>query len=153
MVHRNLLITMLLGGLWHGANWTFVFWGGYHGLMLSLYKLCGERWDRLPSSLRRAATFLLVVVGWVFFRADSFGMAWALLQRMFSWSPTGTLPGLYGLLLALGVAAAIAHFAPNSFELKQAWRPWAVAAFGLGYAAALLVIASGQQSPFLYFQF
>ena len=153
LLYRNLLITMLLGGLWHGANWTFVFWGGYHGALLCLYKLFGKQWDLLPASLQRAATFFLVILGWVFFRADNFSVAAVVLSRMFSFSAGPALPGLVGLLLALVVAVPVAHFAPNTFELKHEWKPWTVAALGLGYAAALLAIAGGQQSPFLYFQF
>jgi alginate O-acetyltransferase complex protein AlgI len=153
LVNRNLLITMLLGGLWHGANWTFVFWGGYHGVLLCLYKLFGEFWDRLPSVLQRASTFFLVVVGWVFFRSDNFSLAAAMLARLFSFSAGSLFPGLIGLLVALLIAAAIAHFAPNTFEMKHEWNSWTVAGLTLGYTAALLAIASGQQSPFLYFQF
>jgi alginate O-acetyltransferase complex protein AlgI len=153
LVYRNLMITMLLGGLWHGANWTFVFWGGYHGVLLCLYKLFGRFWDRLPVVLQRAGTFFLVAWGWVFFRSDSFSVAAGILARMFTFS-TGTLfPGFIGLLLTLAIAAAIAHFAPNTFELQYQWNSWTVAGLCLGYTAALLAIASGQQSPFLYFQF
>jgi hypothetical protein len=88
----NLLLTMLLGGLWHGAGWTFVIWGGLHGLYLSINHL----WRgfssrllllrRLPRSLRRASawsvTFLAVVVSWVFFRAADFDAAAQILQGM-----------------------------------------------------------------------
>src|SRR2546426_1876636 len=85
MVARNLMITMLLGGLWHGAGWTFVAWGAYHGLLLVLYRHGARLWDGLPIALRRVGTFGLVVVGWVFFRSDSFEMALTLLRTMFSW--------------------------------------------------------------------
>ncbi|MGB9467382.1 MAG: MBOAT family O-acyltransferase [Candidatus Acidiferrum sp.] len=153
LVYRNLMITMLLGGLWHGANWTFVAWGGYHGGLLCLYKRFGKFWDRLPRFLQRGGTFFMVVTGWVFFRSDNFSVATEMLTRMFSFSAGSLFPGLVGLLLALAIAAAIAHFAPNTFELNHEWNSWTVAGLSLGYAAALLAIASGQQSPFLYFQF
>jgi alginate O-acetyltransferase complex protein AlgI len=153
LVYRNLLITMLLGGLWHGANWTFVFWGGYHGALLCFYKLFGKPWDRLPAVVQRVGTFFLVVIGWVFFRSDDFSIAEAMLARMFTLSPGSIFPGLVGLLTALAVAAAIAHFARNTFEMNHEWNSWTVAGLSLGYTAALLAIASGQQSPFLYFQF
>jgi alginate O-acetyltransferase complex protein AlgI len=153
LVYRNLLITMLLGGLWHGANWTFVFWGAYHGILLCLYKLVGRFWDRLPVFLQRVATFFLVVLGWVFFRADSLSVARAMLARMFRYSPGTLFPGLAGLLAALAIAALIAHATPNTFELRHEWKPWTVAGFAVGYTLALIAIASGQQSPFLYFQF
>jgi alginate O-acetyltransferase complex protein AlgI len=153
LVYRNLMITMLLGGLWHGANWTFVVWGGYHGVLLCLYKLFGRFWDRLPVVLQRAGTFFLVTTGWVFFRSDSFSVAAGMLAHMFAFSTGDLFPGLIGLLVALAIAAGIAHFAPNTFELNHQWNSWTVAGLCFGYAAALLTIASGEQSPFLYFQF
>jgi len=153
LVYRNLMITMLLGGLWHGANWTFVLWGGYHGVLLCLYRLFGSAWERVPHLLQRIATFLLVVIGWVFFRSDNFSVAAAMLARMFTLSSGTLFPGLIGLLVALFISAAIAHFAANTFEIRHEWKPLTVAVLSLGYAAALLAIASGQESPFLYFQF
>src|SRR6266403_4000949 len=89
---------MLLGGLWHGASWTFVVWGGYHGLLLVLYQATRGSWDRLPTSARRVTTFGLVVVGWVFFRSDTFEMAASLLSRLFSWHAGSTLLGAPVLL-------------------------------------------------------
>src|SRR5262249_16923608 len=85
LVYRNLMITMLIGGLWHGASWTFVFWGAYHGLLLVAYRFCGRSWDRLPPAFRRAGTFLLVLVGWVFFRSQTFSLALTILHAMFFW--------------------------------------------------------------------
>ena len=153
LVYRNLLITMLLGGLWHGANWTFVFWGGYHGALLCLYRLFGKFWDRLPVIVQRVGTFFLIVIGWVFFRSDSFSVAAEMIARMFTSFAGSYFPGLLGLLVALTIAAAIAHFARNTFEMNHEWNSWSVAGLSLGYTVALLAIASGQQSPFLYFQF
>ena len=86
----NLMVTMLLGGLWHGAGWTFVIWGGLHGFYLMINHAWrnlkqrmgwgdGGRWSNLGAG---ALTFLAVVVGWVFFRADSFSSAVNLLQGM-----------------------------------------------------------------------
>jgi hypothetical protein len=92
--HVNLMTTMLLGGLWHGAGWTFVIWGGLHGLYLVIHQLwrgIRTRWlkhdpEANPSPIGRAAsvllTFLVVVVAWVFFRATSFDAALRVLQAM-----------------------------------------------------------------------
>ena len=80
---RNLMLTMLIGGLWHGASWTFVVWGAYHGLLLALYRKIGPAWDALSSWVRRPAMWLAVVIGWVLFRSTSFGMATVLLEKMF----------------------------------------------------------------------
>jgi alginate O-acetyltransferase complex protein AlgI len=83
--YRNLLVVMLLGGLWHGANWTFIIWGGYHGLLLAVHR--AVPWPRflgrpLFRPLWVVSTFVLVCVGWVFFRAATFGQAGVILSRM-----------------------------------------------------------------------
>ena len=80
--YGNLLITMLLGGLWHGAAWTFVFWGLLHGLLLVLNHAWQRTGLRLPVPLAWAVTFLSVVVAWVFFRAESFDAALTMLAAM-----------------------------------------------------------------------
>jgi D-alanyl-lipoteichoic acid acyltransferase DltB (MBOAT superfamily) len=94
--YANLLITMLLGGLWHGAAWTFVLWGGLHGAMLvlnhgwrALRSWCGhdvERSTRLGRAVSVALTFVAVVLGWVVFRAESFAAAQVMLGAMFGGS-------------------------------------------------------------------
>jgi alginate O-acetyltransferase complex protein AlgI len=150
--YLNLMITMLLGGLWHGANWTFVAWGAYHGAMLSLTRAAGPHLEKWSPGFRRAFTFLLVIIGWVMFRADSFTMALGLLRRMLSWSP-GVLPVAWPtLVVALVIAAGVANLAPNTFELSHQWGPWTSVALALLFAACLVVIYGGQNSPFLYFQ-
>lgn len=78
---RNLMITFLVSGLWHGANWTFVVWGGLHGLAQVLEKLLSKGKQRLPV-LRQAGVFLFCCVTWVFFRAESFSDAFCLLSEL-----------------------------------------------------------------------
>ena len=92
--HRNIFITMLLGGLWHGAHWTFVAWGGYHALLLSLHRVFSKSWSRLPVAFQVTTTFLLAVIGWVLFRAESFGRARDQLVAMFHWR-AGEPPSLW----------------------------------------------------------
>jgi len=152
--YRNLMLTMLLGGLWHGAAWTFVVWGAYHGALLIAYRAVQPSWDALPVGLRRILMFGLVVIGWVFFRAASFDMALHLLGTMFV--PTaGTLVPEVGLvMLALAVAAWWAMIGPNAFEINHdergfGWRAILAASF----ATSLAFIAGSRASPFLYFQF
>jgi alginate O-acetyltransferase complex protein AlgI len=152
--YRNVMITMLLGGLWHGASWTFVFFGAYHGLLLCLHKAYAEFWGRLPNFAQRVGTFFLFLFGLTLFRSDSFAMASSIFVTMFSWHPvTVAVSGGYVLMAVLAIAACIAHRAPNTFEIKHEWQPWTVAAFAAGYVACLLVIAGGSPAPFLYFQF
>ena len=152
-VYRNLLITMLLGGLWHGANWTFVAWGGYHGFLLIVHRRFQALWGRLPSTCRWLTTFLLVVVGWVFFRSPTFTMAATLLRAMFYWQPGVRVVGEALLLAMVGVAAGIAHFAPNTFEMSHKWSPLATIGLMVLFALSLFAIYGNRSTPFLYFQF
>lgn len=84
--YRNLMLTMLLGGLWHGAGWTFLAWGGLHGLILCIYRAVGDRFT-LPGRWGRVVAtvgfFHLVCLAWLFFRADSFAQAWEMLGLIF----------------------------------------------------------------------
>ena len=135
--HGNLMATMLLGGLWHGAAWTFVVWGGIHGLLLVVNHgwhavLCRlGRGPRTPTWYGRllggALTFYLVVIAWVFFRADSLAAAMNLIWGMF---------GLHGVLLplswerALGAALpGVPFVGPDTFigRLPLNWLPWLLA--------------------------
>src|SRR6267378_56215 len=111
---RNLTITMLLGGLWHGANWTFVVWGAFHGLLLiaSRYGSGGIVW--MPEWLRRAVTFVLVVVGWVLFGSTGFVMAVGGWKKMFVWETATNFKGAGILVLLILIAGGLAHFCPNS---------------------------------------
>jgi alginate O-acetyltransferase complex protein AlgI len=150
---RNIMITMVLGGLWHGAQWTFLAWGTYHGLLLCLYRFCSRAWDPLPPALRRVVTLLLVTLGWVLFRSDSFEMAGTLLVAMFCPRAGPGLPGLWLLIPAVCLLGWLCWAAPNSQEIRHEWRPLARAGLVAAYALSLAMIYAGRASPFLYFQF
>jgi len=152
-MYRNLLITMLLGGMWHGSNWTFLIWGAYHGGLLIFYKLFHEPWNDLPNIFRRGVMFLLAVIGWVIFRADSFTMAAAWLAKMFYPTAGYMFAGAVVLAACIAVAAAIAHAAPNTFEISHQWSPQVTCALAAGLVCCLVLITGGHRSPFLYFQF
>jgi alginate O-acetyltransferase complex protein AlgI len=155
---RNLFLTMALGGLWHGANWTFVIWGCYHGALL-----VAQRWipgaerkegaaDRLRP-LRILATFHLICLGWVFFRAESLALAFAFLGRMLTgprdWHPA---LGLAAFGLSLGAAWQIASAAMGRTRPGDPlWQAVGLAATAAGTALAL--VYSTENIPFLYFQF
>jgi len=151
--YRNLMITMLLGGLWHGASWTFVVWGGYHGLLLSLYRAYGTAWDALPRVARQIGMFVLAVVGWVFFRSATFEMSTHLLRAMFV--PTAGSLVAQPLLatLALLAAGSWAMVGPNAFEMRHEYRLPGRVVLASGFAAALAIVIGLRSSPFLYFQF
>jgi alginate O-acetyltransferase complex protein AlgI len=151
--YRNLMLTMLIGGLWHGASWTFVAWGAYHGLLLGLYRKFSGVWNAIPTRIRQTAMFLLVVIGWVFFRATSFGMAGDLLRVMFI--PTDGLLVATPLLagIALVIAGTWSAFGPNAFDVDPHPSFNRRLVLTAGFAACLAIIAGARPSPFLYFQF
>ena len=152
---RNLMLTMLIGGLWHGASWNFVIWGGYHGALLILYRVFGRTWDAIPAPLRQAGMFILVLVGWVFFRATNLPMAVSLLSRMIVPTTGELVPNAaaFAAFAALGLWLGMAG--PNAFDLHRqdqvSWRrAYALsAAFGI----CIAMMAGNAASPFLYFQF
>jgi len=150
---RNIMITMLLGGVWHGANWTFVVWGAYHGLLLVLHRSMARPWEKLPLGVRRASTFLLVLIGWVFFRSTSFEMAFALLGAMFSWTPFQGMTCFSTLVVLLVLATVVVQGSPNTCEMKHDWRPVLRIGIAMLLLASVFVMYSGQETAFLYFQF
>jgi alginate O-acetyltransferase complex protein AlgI len=148
---RNLAITMILGGLWHGAAWTFIAWGLYHGVLLASHQLLRARgWTPGSRLVNQALTFVFVVVGWVFFRAPSIGVAGRILALMAGANGLGSSTGTESVVL-VGIAALIAFVAPNPWERKLVARPRL--AIGLGALMAACVLLLDRPAPFLYFQF
>lgn len=87
--YRNLMIVFILTGFWHGASWTFIFWGLFHGFFLILERgIFGKLQNRLPGILRRIYTLAVVLIGWVFFRCDTFGEAQSYIRAMFAFDFT-----------------------------------------------------------------
>ena len=151
---RNLLLTMLLGGLWHGAAWTFVLWGIFHGVGLLVERRLG--W-RLPRVLAPVVTFHFVCFGWILFRAESLGAAGAVLARLFgAWTTEFT--SLTWAPVALIVAALAVHFWPRaaSEHTIRAASHLPVAVTAMAFAFWLVVLEQfGPEgvAPFIYFQF
>lgn len=152
-VYRNMFLTMLIGGLWHGANWTFVFWGAYHGVLLILHRAFSSRWQALPTRMRQLLTFFLVLIGWVFFRCPTFEMATTLISKMFACQIGPLIPGVVTLVFMLAIAAYLAHKAPNTFELEHKWSFLPGILLTILFALAVCLIYARKSSPFLYFQF
>lgn len=149
----NLLLTMLLGGLWHGASWTFVAWGGFHGLLLIVHREVRSWWERLPVGLQRLVTFLLVVFGWVLFRSATFSDAATIYSRMIVPS-AGLKVATPALLFFLFVAAAVTHVGPTAETVVNAGlRGWRVVVLAAIFLIAVLRVVGSSGSPFLYFQF
>ncbi|HKU63101.1 MAG TPA: MBOAT family O-acyltransferase [Gemmatimonadales bacterium] len=153
--YRNLMITMLLGGLWHGANWTFVVWGGYHGALLAAYRRWGETWNRLPAPARQLGMFAAVVVGWVFFRSGDFTMAGVMLHKMFVYTDGAPAAAGLPMILFLVFSGWWAMAGPNAIDLHRRWPPHPRRALALAaaFGACLAIMLGNGSSPFLYFQF
>jgi len=150
---RNLMITMVLVGLWHGANWLYVVFGAYQGLLLIVHRLIRARWERLPQWAQRSATFGLWLLGLAIFRASGFRMAGALLETMFTWHAGAAMVGASALVVTLALAALLAHWAPNTFEIRHRWSPSWVASFAVLFGICLFVLYGARPAPYIYFQF
>ncbi len=166
---RNTFVIFLLSGLWHGANWTFIAWGAYHALLFLPLILLGKNrkykdvvaQDRLLPSLRECGqmllTFLLVVVGWIIFRAESIEQAYSYLFRMSSHSlfDRPDASGITGLSLAIAIMLLMEwcqRKRPHAFDLSYLHQP--VVRCALDVAVILLIIVLGGPSEnFIYFQF
>ena len=167
-LYINLWTVFLISGLWHGAAWTFVIWGAYHGALLIL-----ERWfllkfyDKLPRLLRVLLIFVLVMIGWIFFRAESLSVAWRFIESMFSlaeWRmslPDGIgKPARTGLMAALlfSFMALVPGLEKKQesilFQAPGMWRSvlmWIFSLITLVLCAG--VIAASGFNPFIYFRF
>ncbi|MEO1695857.1 MAG: MBOAT family protein [Planctomycetota bacterium] len=155
----NLALTMLLGGLWHGAAWTFIAWGAYQGFWLILERLSGRRsfYASLPPALEKAVTFVIVIFGWVLFRSESIESAGLYMQTMFGLGGSDASPVLteWSRLQSfiLGVALVVVHgfrTTQSYAERPPAW--WIASVFALT-AMALVQLHRANTVPFLYFQF
>jgi alginate O-acetyltransferase complex protein AlgI len=162
----NLMITMLLGGLWHGAAWTFVVWGGLHGLYLGIERFVRGRWGHAKVAKTAGfrfglalLTYLMVNLTWVFFRAQDFGTAWDMIRAMLGFAPGETELVLSSFLVitVLVVTAAMlaVHWFMRNRRLEEvvSKAPWWLT--GLIWAVMLfaIVITQGTGNAFIYFQF
>lgn len=167
----NLFLTMAIGGLWHGANWTFVAWGCWHGALLVLHRaLSAVVPGRLPAAIGVALTFLAVMLGWVWFRAPSMEAALGLYAALFggAWILPPAWTDAHGWI---ALAAVLAFAAPNTSQWfarfepgllpahhvarppRLAWSPRPAAALALALLGATTVLALSRETVFLYFQF
>jgi alginate O-acetyltransferase complex protein AlgI len=167
--YRNLAIIFLLTGIWHGAAWTFIIWGAYHGALMVIERLTGlgtrESKSVAETVLRRVVTLLLVIIGWVFFRAQSMHQAGVILANMF-WPHFGPTPDTLlavwsNQALVMLVIGALVVFFPRDWVTGLAIEKFGntrgkvirVLVIGVLLPYALISVAAGTFSPFLYFQF
>ena len=156
----NLALTMLLGGLWHGAAWTFVAWGAYHAFWLMFERALGRRafYSAAPAWLCAAVTFLIVAVGWVFFRARSFGDAAVVFGALFGVGGVGADCGRLGLggeiLTPMIAASAAWTIVKARTTAEAAQRPgFEALIIPLVFVWSVLHLIFQADSPFLYFRF
>lgn len=161
--HFNMMTTMVLGGLWHGANWTFVLWGTYHGILISAQRFLEEQFEffrRLSakksavlSALATVFTFHLVCLGWVLFRSKSISQAGTVLGNIFRaafvWNSAQT-PIV--LMLALAV---ISHVMRSKWDMESWYvrMPAPVQAFGYACVTIVIYLFFTTEQRFIYFQF
>jgi D-alanyl-lipoteichoic acid acyltransferase DltB (MBOAT superfamily) len=162
--YRNLMIVMLLGGLWHGASWTFVVWGGAHGAALAVHRAWSTRGGRTgdePAGLgipSRVATFALVTVIWILFRAPNFHIARVYLTGMAtfrsgpSWSSDDVVLVLAAAVAALAVDLACRYVREHGLQAVLDRRPLAELAVGAA-VLGIIVFSGGAPTPFIYFRF
>jgi alginate O-acetyltransferase complex protein AlgI len=158
----NLMLVMLIGGLWHGASWNFVIWGGIHGGMLAFERSQGKDgfYRRLPRPARVALTFAIVCVSWVFFRATTLGSAVDYLACMFGLSDAGVASDAVAGVVYTPyhtacylICGLVVWTLPDTWTFTERLTPSrAVSGFAL-LAAAVLVMWTQTVNPFLYFQF
>jgi len=163
----NLLTTMLLCGLWHGASWNFVFWGGLHGTGLAIHRAWKHR-DPLAAfkehvlfrlawnMFARLLTLGMVLVGWIFFREHSWTAAWQYLSRISTWSHDGTRFASPYILASLAAVFLIHLVTPKDSNWSVDVQKRPIFVRGLAYGALLLLIVcfgATDATAFIYFQF
>lgn len=158
----NLGLVMLIGGLWHGASWTFVVWGGIHGGMLILERLRGRQsfYSRMPAAFQVAATFLILIATWVFFRSDSIKAAALFFGRMTgvvevtkdAFLISGIIHQPY-YLLTFAAAGVVVWMCPQTWDWTRtiSWQK-AVVAMAL-LLVSVVVLCTQAYNPFIYFIF
>ncbi len=158
----NLALVMILGGLWHGASWNFLIWGGIHGGMLAFERAQGKHsiYHKLPKPLKILITFITVCFAWVFFRADNLSKAVNYCAAMIGLGQeqdgAGLIAGLIYqpyYLIWFVIAAVVAWFFPQTWDFtRKVTAPKAVAVFSL-FLVAIVVLTTQSFNPFIYFIF
>ena len=166
----NLVITMFLGGLWHGSNWTFVVWGLLHGAYLVMQRMISRPWRSVTARLRipqlvsggtsMLVVFLLTCLGWVFFRSQTFGDAFTILGRIAAWNGGWSLrqvPQTFLAVKGLGLIAGlvVAETVQTRCDLERLSRRYPVLTvlYMVGCLWALALLGTYQGQSFIYFQF
>ena len=158
----NLAVVMLLGGLWHGASWNFVIWGGIHGGMLVIERAQGKNafYRRMPVPCRIAITFFIVLIAWVFFRTPDLPSALVYLGSLFGLATVQAGADLLGGILyqpyywgTFSLAAVIVWGCPQTWDWTRTIPLWKAAPIALALLISLTVLMTQAYNPFIYFIF
>jgi D-alanyl-lipoteichoic acid acyltransferase DltB (MBOAT superfamily) len=157
--YLNIIITFTLAGLWHGANWTFIFWGLCHGLSLAFYRYWRQsswsRWITIPNPVGWFMTLFVVAIGWLFFRATSLKQAFDMIES--TWSKPAPV-WEFSYLVAVGIGVAMLALC-DGFHRKYTWEQvsnwsWKRRSIIQGVLLAFVIARWGKEAPsFIYFQF
>lgn len=152
---RNIFLTMLLGGIWHGAHWNFAIWGALHGAYLVVNHLWRASGNRMPAWTARGLTLVAVLAAWVPFRAESLPAAWRYMRALAGAEPARSLPGGYWQLAAVTLLGLGVLFAPSI--TPRALRPWHAVILAAVFFCCLLLLRETslnlRASEFIYFRF
>ena len=153
---RNLLLTMLLVGFWHGAAWTFILWGFYHGVLLSAYHKTVDLWNRLPAAISVALMFVLSMVGWVFFRASGLKSSLYIIGSLLGFNgvrgPDGLLMGKVMLLMIPLLTIFVQLPFPNTNEMR--FQKWGIVqGFSMAILILFVIVRLHVENKFIYFVF
>ena len=165
-MYRNILLTMLLGGLWHGASWNFVIWGALHGLYLIVYKLISKQ--KGSNSITKKftikvlfnilITYILVLVTWLFFRISSFDEAILFFSKLYYWEASEFTTRLFVvlcsyILVIFGIDLLEYKTNSHTFILKLRSRPLQYGILAALFFVVILYMIQSDNQPFIYFQF
>jgi D-alanyl-lipoteichoic acid acyltransferase DltB (MBOAT superfamily) len=162
----NLMTTMVLGGLWHGASWNFVFWGGLHGSYLMMYKIFSRKkyiekrnlFTYLNKLIKISLVYLLVLITWIPFRTQDFATTWSFLNHIIFWSGSidiGALILIVFILFVLVIIDLPAYITKDHLYLLRLpkWLMSGILLIGTIGIAITMLIYQATVRPFIYFQF
>jgi alginate O-acetyltransferase complex protein AlgI len=158
----NLALVMVIGGLWHGAQWTFVIWGAFHGIMLAFERWRGKSspYEKLPEPVRIFLTFILVCIAWVFFRAENLEVSLHYFGAMFGLMDVGPQAEVLQAsllrpwtLFILAVSTVVVWAMPQTAQFVHRIPWYKAVVIVVLFAVAVVALSAQGFNPFLYFQF
>lgn len=143
----NIIIVFLVSGLWHGANWTFIFWGFLHGLANAFTRMFKKQWGRMHTALQWMLTFLFVNITWIFFRAESISQAWSVIKTIFSFQNLNVRAGMLNQFQLKEISMLYNHI-PGVNDIVSSIRGFDALLFLGGCLFICLAFRNNQEKPF-----